>query len=201
MVVTHMLGADFGLARIFQSPVRALSDVERVVATLWYRAPELLLGSRHYTTAVDVWAVGCIFAEVHACAPKSGRGVGDEMCGATQMFNRKQLFPGEEVKGKGAPFQESQCQTIFKVLGVPSEARWPGVSHLLHYPRISGWNHGYPSESMLRNAVPSMTDPVAVNLLTRLLLLDPAKRITAAEALQHECVCVWGCVRAVHFAT
>mgnify|MGYP003876570865 CR=1 FL=1 len=63
-VVCAVYVADFGLARIFQSPVRSLSDVERVVATLWYRAPELLLGSKHYTTAVDIWAVGCIFAEV-----------------------------------------------------------------------------------------------------------------------------------------
>jgi cyclin-dependent kinase 8/11 len=56
--------ADFGLARIFQSPVKALSEVEKVVVTLWYRAPELLLGAKHYNTAVDMWAVGCIFAEV-----------------------------------------------------------------------------------------------------------------------------------------
>ncbi len=59
--------ADFGLARIFQSPVKPLYDVERVVVTLWYRAPELLLGAKHYTKAVDMWAVGCIFAEVRLC--------------------------------------------------------------------------------------------------------------------------------------
>jgi cyclin-dependent kinase 8/11 len=56
--------ADFGLARFFQAPVKSLSEVERVVVTLWYRAPELLLGAKHYTKAVDVWAIGCILAEL-----------------------------------------------------------------------------------------------------------------------------------------
>ena len=53
--------ADFGLARVYNAPLGAYTHE---VVTLWYRAPELLLGSRHYATAVDVWAVGCIFAEV-----------------------------------------------------------------------------------------------------------------------------------------
>lgn len=58
--------ADFGLARLYKEPIKALSEVERVVVTLWYRAPELLLGAKHYTKAVDMWAVGCIFGEVNA---------------------------------------------------------------------------------------------------------------------------------------
>lgn len=64
--LTPALRPDFGLARIFQAPVRAMAQVERVVVTLWYRAPELLLGAKHYTTAVDVWALGCMFAEVRS---------------------------------------------------------------------------------------------------------------------------------------
>uniref|UniRef100_A0A7I4CCL8 Protein kinase domain-containing protein n=1 Tax=Physcomitrium patens TaxID=3218 RepID=A0A7I4CCL8_PHYPA len=59
---------DFGLARIFQAPSRPLSD-NGVVVTIWYRAPELLLGSKHYTSAVDMWAVGCIFAELLTLKP------------------------------------------------------------------------------------------------------------------------------------
>ncbi|KAL7993186.1 putative protein kinase [Plasmopara halstedii] len=55
---------DLGLARIYKEPIKALTDVERVVVTLWYRAPELLLGAKHYTKAVDLWAVGCIFVEL-----------------------------------------------------------------------------------------------------------------------------------------
>ena len=53
--------ADFGLARAFGIPVRSYTHE---VVTLWYRAPEILLGSRHYSTPVDIWSVGCIFAEL-----------------------------------------------------------------------------------------------------------------------------------------
>uniref|UniRef100_M1CYE6 cyclin-dependent kinase n=1 Tax=Solanum tuberosum TaxID=4113 RepID=M1CYE6_SOLTU len=63
--------ADFGLARAFGIPVRTFTHE---VVTLWYRAPEILLGSRHYSTPVDVWSVGCIFAE---------------------MVNQRPLFPGD----------------------------------------------------------------------------------------------------------
>ena len=55
---------DLGLARLFYKPLNSLFSGDKVVVTIWYRAPELLLGSRHYTTAVDLWAVGCILAEL-----------------------------------------------------------------------------------------------------------------------------------------
>lgn len=55
---------DFGLARSFQEPLVAFSELEKVVVTLWYRAPELLLGCKSYGPAVDMWAIGCIFAKV-----------------------------------------------------------------------------------------------------------------------------------------
>ena len=55
---------DFGLARSFQEPVLAFNELERVVVTLWYRAPELLLGCKTYGPAVDIWAIGCVFAKV-----------------------------------------------------------------------------------------------------------------------------------------
>lgn len=63
--------ADFGLARAFGVPLRAYTHE---VVTLWYRAPEVLLGGRQYSTGVDMWSVGCIFAE---------------------MCTRKPLFPGD----------------------------------------------------------------------------------------------------------
>ena len=50
-----------GLARAFCIPVRAYTHE---VITLWYRAPEILLGSRHYSTGVDIWSIGCIMAEL-----------------------------------------------------------------------------------------------------------------------------------------
>jgi serine/threonine protein kinase len=57
----HMKLADFGLARAFAVPVRTYTHE---VVTLWYRAPEILLGARFYSCGVDVWSVGCIFAEL-----------------------------------------------------------------------------------------------------------------------------------------
>ena len=53
--------ADFGLARAIGLPVRSYTHE---VVTLWYRAPEILLGCRYYSTPVDVWSIGCIFAEM-----------------------------------------------------------------------------------------------------------------------------------------
>lgn len=56
--------ADFGLARGFAIPMRAYTHE---VITLWYRAPEILLGVKYYSTTVDIWSVGCIFAEMVSC--------------------------------------------------------------------------------------------------------------------------------------
>ncbi|KAG5540550.1 hypothetical protein RHGRI_020683 [Rhododendron griersonianum] len=90
--------ADFGLARAFGIPVRTFTHE---VVTLWYRAPEILLGSRHYSTPVDVWSVGCIFAE---------------------MVNQRPLFPGDS--------EIDELFKIFRVLGTPNEDTWPGVTSL-----------------------------------------------------------------------
>jgi len=56
--------ADFGLARAFGIPVRSYTHE---VVTLWYRAPDVLLGSKKYSTPVDIWSVGCIFAGACRC--------------------------------------------------------------------------------------------------------------------------------------
>ena len=53
--------ADFGLARAFGIPVK---NFTHEVVTLWYRAPDILMGSKDYNTSVDIWSVGCIFAEL-----------------------------------------------------------------------------------------------------------------------------------------
>ncbi len=55
--------ADFGLARVYYPGVEQVQYTNRVV-TLWYRAPELLLGAKNYTEAIDMWSVGCVFAEL-----------------------------------------------------------------------------------------------------------------------------------------
>lgn len=101
--------ADFGMAREFGDPSRNMSPV---VVTRWYRAPELLLGSNKYGYAVDMWAVGCVFAEL--------------------MLRVPFLAAHSDIQ---------QLETIFKALGTPSQNEWPGLSKLpgyhnfKHYPR------------------------------------------------------------------
>ncbi|XP_033339442.1 cyclin-dependent kinase 2 [Megalopta genalis] len=93
--------ADFGLARTFGVPVRTYTHE---IITLWYRAPEILLGTKLYSNAVDVWSLGCIFAE---------------------MATRRALFPGDS--------EIDQLFRIFRTLGTPDESIWPGVSQLPDY--------------------------------------------------------------------
>jgi serine/threonine protein kinase len=90
--------ADFGLARAFGIPVNTFSNE---VVTLWYRAPDVLLGSRSYDTSIDIWSAGCIMAE---------------------MFTGRPLFPGQT--------NEDQLIRIFRLMGTPGEDTWPGVSTL-----------------------------------------------------------------------
>ncbi|XP_076022427.1 cyclin-dependent kinase 11B isoform X2 [Genypterus blacodes] len=89
---------DFGLAREYGSPLKPYTPV---VVTLWYRSPELLLGAKEYSTAVDMWSVGCIFGELRT---------------------QKPLFPGKS--------EIDQINKIFKDLGSPSEKIWPGYNEL-----------------------------------------------------------------------
>jgi non-specific serine/threonine protein kinase len=93
--------ADFGLARAFGIPVNTFSNE---VVTLWYRAPDVLLGSRTYNTSIDIWSAGCIMAE---------------------MYTGRPLFPGTT--------NEDQLQKIFRLMGTPSERSWPGISQLPEY--------------------------------------------------------------------
>jgi len=93
--------ADFGLARAFGVPLRQYTHE---VVTLWYRAPEILLGSKMYATPVDIWSLGCIFAE---------------------LVSRTALFPGDS--------EIDELYKIFRVLGTPSDTVWPGVTKLPDY--------------------------------------------------------------------
>ncbi|XP_023067537.1 cyclin-dependent kinase 3 isoform X2 [Piliocolobus tephrosceles] len=140
--------ADFGLARAFGVPLRTYTHE---VVTLWYRAPEILLGSKFYTTAVDIWSIGCIFAE---------------------MVTRKALFPGDS--------EIDQLFRIFRMLGTPSEATWPGVTQLPDYKgSFPKW-----TRKGLGEVVPSL-EPEGRDLLMQLLQYDPSRRITAKTALAH----------------
>nr|CAB3229411.1 cyclin-dependent kinase 18 [Phallusia mammillata] len=93
--------ADFGLARAKSVPTKTYSNE---VVTLWYRPPDVLLGSTEYNSSIDMWGIGCIFYE---------------------MATGRPLFPGSTVA--------DQLQLIFKTLGTPTEESWKGVSQLPSY--------------------------------------------------------------------
>jgi len=126
------------------------------IITLWYRPPELLLGWTRYTPAVDLWSVGCIMYE---------------------LCTRRVLFPGDG--------ELDQLARILRVIGMPSEATWPGVT------QAPGWAalnvSAFPTESTLAaKARPQCDDDVAaINLVSRLLDPNPNTRITASHALAH----------------
>lgn len=90
--------ADFGLARFYGGLVKPSTPQ---VVTLWYRAPEILLGAKTYDTAIDLWAMGCILGE---------------------LLLNKPLLPGKT--------EIQQIDMIVGLLGTPSEAIWPGFSQL-----------------------------------------------------------------------
>lgn len=101
--------ADFGLARSMGLPIRTYTHE---VVTLWYRAPEILLRSPHYGPSVDLWSLGCIFAEI---------------------LTKKVLFPGES--------EIDQIYRIFRTLGTPDDQRWPGFSQLPDYREFPKFNN------------------------------------------------------------
>lgn len=109
--------ADFGLARAFGIPVRVYTHE---VVTLWYRAPEVLLGSPRYSTPVDIWSIGCIFAE---------------------MVSRRPLFHGDS--------EIDQLFRIFRTLTTPTEETWPGVSSLPDFkPTFPNWRQNTLAQSV-----------------------------------------------------
>lgn len=164
---------DFGLARFVREPLCPLSE-NGVVVTIWYRAPELLLGAKHYTSAVDMWAAGCIMAELLMLRP---------------------LFPGEEDKRTPDAFQQDQLHKIFRVLGHPTPKVWPNLEHHFHWANNTGNIRlrkpdagGTTLQEHVRSVAGGhslLQGGAALDLLAQLLTYDPDQRCTAQRALRH----------------
>ncbi|KAK4856042.1 hypothetical protein QYF36_013544 [Acer negundo] len=143
--------ADFGLARSFSHD--HTNTLTNRVITLWYRPPELLLGATKYGPAVDMWSVGCIFAE---------------------LLNGKPILPGKS--------EPEQLQKIFELCGSPDEVIWSGVSKL---PSFNTFNPKRPLKRRVREVFRHF-DRHALELLEKMLMLDPSQRISAKDALDAE---------------
>lgn len=173
--------ADFGLARSLEPPLLdqmehnssgSMQDLTNKVITLWYRPPEILLGTVHYGCAVDVWSAGCILAELMTGKPLAA--------GKTEL---------------------DQLALLADLTGTPDDDTWNYLMSLkksrsLHdaIPVVAAeWREGERKLSKLRDRYGPNSSrkqnrqipETAMNLLEKLLEWDPRKRLTAANALKN----------------
>ena len=145
--------ADFGLARSIANTGEGNPVVSDYIATRWYRAPEILLGSQNYSKAVDIWSAGCIMAE---------------------LLIEQVLFSGKSSL--------NQMELIVELLGRPTDTDIKSMTvsqnnTILHTLKIG--------KSRTFTSLFSKVDQDAVDLIRRLLIYQPNKRLTTEEVLRH----------------
>ncbi|KAL9083643.1 MAG: hypothetical protein Q9159_005652 [Coniocarpon cinnabarinum] len=144
--------ADFGMARYYGDPAPPMTQL---VVTLWYRAPELLLGAEKYGAAIDIWSIGCVFGE---------------------LLGQQPLLQGSnEVR---------QLSEIFELCGVPDEKSWPGFRRLPNAKSLRLPRSRTNLLSSIPGRFPDLTE-AGTELLATLLSMNPAKRPGADEILAH----------------
>jgi serine/threonine protein kinase len=204
--------ADFGLARAFGIPVRSYTHE---VVTLWYRAPDVLLGSRKYSTPVDIWSVGCIFAEM-----ANGRYVPYKDRDVVRCI--RLFFPS----GIQSILHVSVVSSLVLYYFISLEQSFLLNSRLILYftslhfrPLVAGTSESdqldrifrllgtptigdYPGIVELPDYAPDQfppyppprgglaslcptLDPLGVDLLGKMIQYDPSRRISAQAALEH----------------
>ncbi|CAO3635833.1 unnamed protein product [Cunninghamella blakesleeana] len=141
--------ADFGLARGIEEGNREYTSC---VVTRWYRPPELFLGERRYTTAIDMWGIGCVFGE---------------------LLKSRPILQGHD--------DIDQLKRIFLLCGSPTQENFPGWNKLQDAGNVK-------FEPSSRRVVEEFKkyDSQAADLMDKFLTLDPNRRITALDALDHD---------------
>ncbi|XP_062601675.1 cyclin-dependent kinase 5-like [Saccostrea cucullata] len=166
--------ADFGLARAFGIPVRFYSAE---VVTLWYRPPDVLFGAKMYSTSIDMWSAGCIFAEM----TNAGRPLfpGNDVEDQLKRIFKYPLKPQKEMAKIGfacstIPFtficeyffiNKQIILDIVRLLGTPTEESWPVQHGCKWSPKLN---------------------PKGRDLLQRLLICNPPGRLSAEEGMLHQ---------------
>ncbi|XP_017917400.1 PREDICTED: cyclin-dependent kinase 10 isoform X1 [Capra hircus] len=169
--------ADFGLARAYGIPVKPMTPK---VVTLWYRAPELLLGTTTQTTSIDMCSAPSLRPSSWGTGPggaKELRGDPALLCRAVgcilaELLAHKPLLPGTS--------EIHQVDLIVQLLGTPSENIWPGFSQL---PLASQYSLRKQPYNNLKHKFPWLSE-AGLRLMNLLFMYDPKKRATAGDCLE-----------------
>lgn len=148
----HLRITDFGLAR----KTKEDSDYTNRVITLWYRPPELLMGTTKYGTEVDMWGCGCLLVE---------------------MFQKTALFQGTN--------ELEQLQAIFSIMGTPTIEQWPNLFDMPWFFMMVPQQEKKCDSLFEERYSTVLPTRASFELAEGLLLYDQNQRLTASEALKH----------------
>ena len=158
------------------------------VVSRWYRAPELILIETNYTSSIDVWSVGCIFGELMMMIKEN----------AKTFMDRTPLFPGQscfplsppgskkvKVNEFGFPNEKAdQLNIIFDVIGSPDEESMGFVSDPNAVLYLKSLSQKKKNKINFKAKFPGSSEE-SLDLLQKMLIFDPKKRITVQESLEH----------------
>lgn len=146
---------DFGLARKIDTNTDSVRDYTNRVITIWYRPPELLLGTTNYGPEVDMWGCGCLLVE---------------------LYNKSALFQGTN--------EIEQLEAIFKIMGSPTLEQWPNIFDMPWFFMVMPQQaNKYPSV-FERDYKEVLETDKCFELAQGLLKYDQSTRLTASQALE-----------------